>query len=221
MAKRSLLSRFPSYYRNFNWPLRTSISVNESTNNDLYWGSSLEGMGFFSIPTISNWILWSYSLLTDGMKVSFRLQRKWLQNETFMTSIWSITVWCLGIGRASVLIRCWNEVRTVFWRAGKYNIFYGKPEYNKVGQFYVHGSMHHESVSIIVQWDATIYSFIIFLQTALRVSDDTLIHHQEHTQTVITISGTSRTVPDVVIAVWVCSWWWGYHPKHAELSAEI
>jgi len=33
-----------------------------------------------------------------------------------------------------------------------------------------------------VQRDATIYSFIIFLQTALHVSSDTLIHHQEHTQ---------------------------------------
>ena len=54
--------------------------------------------------------------------------------------------------------------------------------------------MHRESVSIIVQQDATINSFIIFLQTALHVSDDTLIHHQEHTQTVITTSGTGRTV---------------------------
>ena len=34
----------------------------------------------------------------------------------------------------------------------------------------------------------------IFLQTALHVSDDTHIHHQEHTQTVITASGTGRTV---------------------------
>ena len=49
-------------------------------------------------------------------------------------------------------------------------------------------------LSIIVQQDATIYSFIIFLQTALHVSDDTFIHHQEHTQTVITTSGTRRTV---------------------------
>jgi len=36
--------------------------------------------------------------------------------------------------------------------------------------------------------------FIIFLQTALHVSDDSLIHHQQHTQTVITTSGTGRTV---------------------------
>jgi hypothetical protein len=50
------------------------------------------------------------------------------------------------------------------------------------------------SQSIIVQRDATIYSFIIFLQTALHVSDDTFIHHQEHPQTVITTSGTGRTV---------------------------
>jgi len=47
-------------------------------------------------------------------------------------------------------------------------------------KFYVHGSVHRESMSIIVQQDATIHSFIIFLQTALHVSDDTLIHHQEH-----------------------------------------
>ena len=37
---------------------------------------------------------------------------------------------------------------------------------------YLHGSVHRESVSIIVQQDATIYSFIIFLRTALCVSDD-------------------------------------------------
>ena len=48
--------------------------------------------------------------------------------------------------------------------------------------FYVHGSVHRESMSVIVQRDATIYSLIIFLQTALHVSDDVLIHHQEHTQ---------------------------------------
>ena len=51
-----------------------------------------------------------------------------------------------------------------------------------------------QEMLIIVQQDATIYSFIIFLQTALHVLDDTLIHHQEHSQTVITASGTFRTV---------------------------
>ena len=54
--------------------------------------------------------------------------------------------------------------------------------------------MHCESVSIIVQQDATMYSFFKFLQTALHISDDTLIHHQEHTQTVITTTGTGRTI---------------------------
>ena len=54
--------------------------------------------------------------------------------------------------------------------------------------------MHCESVSIIVQQDVTIYSFIIFLQTGLHVSDDTLIHHQEHIQTVITTSGAGQTL---------------------------
>jgi len=46
---------------------------------------------------------------------------------------------------------------------------------------------------------------LYFLQTVLHVSDDTLIHHQEDIQTVITTSGTGRR---------------GYHPKHVELSAE-
>ena len=81
--------------------------------------------------------------------------------------------------------------------------------------------------------------FLYFLQTAVHVWDDNLIHHQEHIQTVITTSGTSRTVfatvrwcggvatggvatppcqrtlantvrsvPDVVITFWMCSWWW-------------
>ena len=63
-----------------------------------------------------------------------------------------------------------------------------------VSLFYVHGSVRRESMSINVHQDATTYSFVIFLQTAVHVSDDTLIHHQEHTQTVITTSGTGRTV---------------------------
>jgi len=57
-------------------------------------------------------------------------------------------------------------------------------------ELYVYGSMHHESMLIIAQQDATMYSFIIFLQTALHVLGDILIHHQEHTKTVITTSGT-------------------------------
>ena len=65
---------------------------------------------------------------------------------------------------------------------------------DKYVKFYVHGSVHCESTSVNVQRDATIHSFIIFLRTALRVSDDTLIHHHGHTQTVITTSGTGRTV---------------------------
>ena len=83
-----------------------------------------------------------------------------------------------------------------------------------------------------------LYTLLLyFLQTALHVSDDTFIHHQEHTQTVITTSGTGRTVfvtvrwcewvgttvpisrqrmvletawpvPDIVTTVWICSWLW-------------
>ena len=58
--------------------------------------------------------------------------------------------------------------------------------------FYVNGSVHRES--IIVQQNATIYSFILFLQTALHVSGYNFTHHQEHTQTVFTTSGTGRTI---------------------------
>jgi len=36
--------------------------------------------------------------------------------------------------------------------------------------------------------------FFVFLQTALHVSGDTFTHHQEHTWTVITASGTGWTV---------------------------
>ena len=52
------------------------------------------------------------------------------------------------------------------------------------------------SMSVIVQQDATINSFffLIFLQTALHVSGDTFTHHHEHTETVITASGTGRTI---------------------------
>jgi len=40
-----------------------------------------------------------------------------------------------------------------------------------------------------------LYTFLLyFLQTALHVSDDTLIHHQDLIQTVITTYGTGRTV---------------------------
>jgi len=46
--------------------------------------------------------------------------------------------------------------------------------------FYVHGSVHRESVSITVQQDATVYNFVIFLQTALHISGDNFTHHQEH-----------------------------------------
>ena len=35
---------------------------------------------------------------------------------------------------------------------------------------------------------------LYYLQTALHVSGDTLIYHQEHIQTLITTSGTGRTV---------------------------
>ena len=62
------------------------------------------------------------------------------------------------------------------------------------GFFYVHVFVRRETMSIIFQRDPNIYSFIIFLQIALHVSGDSLIHHQEHPKTLITISGTGRNV---------------------------
>jgi hypothetical protein len=44
--------------------------------------------------------------------------------------------------------------------------------------FYVDGSFHRESMSIIVQQDATLYSFYS-LQTAVHVSGDNFTYHQE------------------------------------------
>ena len=47
---------------------------------------------------------------------------------------------------------------------------------------------------------------LYFLQTVLRVSDDTLVHHQEHIQTVITTTGTGRTVMDkIVVQLQMCT----------------
>ena len=66
--------------------------------------------------------------------------------------------------------------------------------------------MHRESVSIIVQQDLIIYSFIIFLQTALHVSD--VVEESEIVPTPPrqrTAANTVRPVPDVVIRVCMCS----------------
>ena len=46
-----------------------------------------------------------------------------------------------------------------------------------LSSFYVHGSVHRESVSTTVQQDATIF---ILLRTALHVSGDNFTHHQEN-----------------------------------------
>jgi len=50
----------------------------------------------------------------------------------------------------------------------------------KVSVVYVYGSVHRESMSVIAQQDATIYSLLYFCKTALHVSGDTSTHHQEH-----------------------------------------
>jgi len=47
--------------------------------------------------------------------------------------------------------------------------------------FNVHGSVNRKNILIYVQQDATLHSFF-YLETALRVSAGTIIHHQERKQ---------------------------------------
>ena len=138
----------------------------------------------------------------------------------------------LGSGRSAVCYRLFVIIYFPIFKGqafqGEYTAWPWKSSYliwTILMGFITTNSKYVFLMSIIVQQDATIYSFIIFLQTAaLHVSGDTLTHHQEHTQTVITASGTGRTVfatacwrggvgtPSrllhVVITVWMCSWWW-------------
>ena len=99
-------------------------------------------------------------------------------------------------------------------------------------QFYVHGSVHHESLSITVQQDATIYSFYyisagcctcfgwythpssgahsncnyIIWHCLNRICYRPLTWRSPPRQW--TVANTVRPVPEVVITVWACSWWW-------------
>jgi hypothetical protein len=51
----------------------------------------------------------------------------------------------------------------------------------EISTYYVHGSVHSESMSIIVQQVATIYSLLYFPKLlALHVSCGNATHHQEH-----------------------------------------
>ena len=78
-------------------------------------------------------------------------------------------------------------------------------------------------MSIIVQQDATIYSFIIFsadtstcfrwyphLSSGAHSNCNYNIWHWSNRicYRQWTVTNTVRPVPDVVITVWMCSWWW-------------
>ena len=98
--------------------------------------------------------------------------------------------------------------------------------------FYVHGSVHRESLSLTVQHDATIYSFITFSADSStcfalyphpssgahsncnyiwhwsnRVCYRPLTWRSRTPPRQRTVANTVRIVPDV-ITVWVCSCWW-------------
>jgi hypothetical protein len=61
-------------------------------------------------------------------------------------------------------------------------------------------------ISITVQQNASLYSFYS-LKTAVHVSGDIFTHHQEHKYTVITASGTDRTVMDKTVVLTQCLWY--------------
>jgi hypothetical protein len=63
-----------------------------------------------------------------------------------------------------------------------YKLFFNfKQDTTNSCMFYVHGSVYRESMSIIVQQDATIYSLLYFCKLlALHVSGGYSTHHQEH-----------------------------------------
>jgi hypothetical protein len=51
----------------------------------------------------------------------------------------------------------------------------------QLGVFYVHGSVHRESILITVQRDATVSSLFLFCcKITLRVSGVNYTHHQEY-----------------------------------------
>ena len=102
--------------------------------------------------------------------------------------------WSVRVNVFPVLKICLAESKTYFLRIRLALVTILPYNITCEDFFYVHGSVHRESVSTTVQQDATIYTFIISLPTALHVSDDTFIHHQEDIQTLIKTSGTGRTV---------------------------
>jgi hypothetical protein len=70
-----------------------------------------------------------------------------------------------------------------------------EPTNIKIHKFYVHGSVHRESMSIIVQQDATIYSLLYFCKLlALHVSGGNFTQHQkvERSSNFSTIAEGSR-----------------------------
>jgi hypothetical protein len=65
------------------------------------------------------------------------------------------------------------------WKLGKNNGTIYVETYNAGICVCILSVSRHVSISVIVQQDATLFSFYS-LQTALHVSGDTFTHHQEH-----------------------------------------
>ena len=62
-----------------------------------------------------------------------------------------------------------REIKTFDWNV------------NVLAVFNVHGSVHRKYIPIYIQQDATLRS-LLYLETALHVSDGTSTHHQERKQ---------------------------------------
>jgi len=99
------------------------------------------------------------------------------------------------------------------FRAVQYSVF----------NFIFHGSMHCKNISVYIQQDAKLHS-LLYLETALRVSDGTSTHHQERIQLYLqhlvfvrplllpaaTTAGSSNGVTNTRCCRYSCmrSWWW-------------
>ena len=99
-------------------------------------------------------------------------------------------------------------------------------------EFYVHGSMHRKSMSIIVQEDVTIYS--LFISVNCSTCFGWYLHPSSGVHiTVTTASGTGQNTRYRHLPRSWKSWnsrvtvictpddGWRYHPKHVEQFAEV
>jgi len=128
------------------------------------------------------------------------------------------------------------EVKIIVWRGNtQWAFVYSKFQDSWFISFYVHGSVHRESVSIIVQQDATIYSLLYFckLLYMFRVVNPSIIRSTYNcnysvwqwsppwwklevpTSTTAEVSRDGWTIARCCNYSYMCSWWWMDLPPEA------